>query len=408
MGNPVVFFLLIAFLEFATPFFTSSIPPRVQFRHGIRRRLPSVALYGRPVDYEDDYYAALGLMRSASPDEIKSAFRKKARLLHPDRFAEELRFDPSSMQVSELRAFLAEQNIGTAGLFERSDFNELAKEAHKRNDSVPKALASRREEVTDKFALVNAAYTTLHDEKARRLYDLSGEWGTGTSGSGTKSADTSSTGYNDVKRQQNRAEAARQESMVQRQREARQARERAENAQAAAAAQRKATRQMEDIARKIRWWEKETPEEIERRKIQRAEEERRDAAEAKLANERRKARLQEEDEAATRREAARVAAIQQNAQREKVERESACARAAEEKKRVENERLARERRAQAAAEAKVAEQKRRRQAMEEEKRIRDEERRKEYEKATTNSQDDKFERELQLMMKRYKLGDEKK
>ena len=33
----------------------------------------------------DDFYKILGLSQSASPDEIKKAFRKKAMKYHPDR-----------------------------------------------------------------------------------------------------------------------------------------------------------------------------------------------------------------------------------------------------------------------------------------------------------------------------------
>ena len=36
-----------------------------------------------PVKFQD-YYVTLGIARTASPEEIKQAFRKLARLYHPD------------------------------------------------------------------------------------------------------------------------------------------------------------------------------------------------------------------------------------------------------------------------------------------------------------------------------------
>jgi len=371
-----------------------------------RRHLPSFALYGRPVEYGDDYYDALGLTRSASSDEIRSAFRSMARNLHPDRFAEELRFDPSNTATSDLRSFLKDQAVGTAGIFERAELESLAADTHRRNGAVPAALEKRRAEVTDRFALVNSAYSTLYDEKARKMYDLSGEWGTGRSSGKSKGGGGTSTAA-DARRQRERAEAARWDSAAQQQRETRQTEERAEAAGRSERSQRRAAREVEDLARKIKWWEKETPEDAKRREAARAEENRADAEQEKEAEKRRKRRLEKEEEDAKRREAARVEAIQRNAERQKEERKRADERAIAEKKRAENERKAREARMKAAAETKVETQKTKRRKMEIEKKERDKERQRSYDSATKNSQDTKLESELQQMMKRYKLDKKK-
>jgi len=100
-------------------------PPAGRLPTASPRRRVCAALWGRAVDYEDDYYEALGVTRTASADDIRSAFRRMARTLHPDRFVEELKFDVATQTVSEIRAFLGEQNIGTAGVFERSVISDM-------------------------------------------------------------------------------------------------------------------------------------------------------------------------------------------------------------------------------------------------------------------------------------------
>lgn len=145
------------------------------------------SLNGRAIEYdESDYYFALNLTRSASSEEIRSAYKSLTRKFHPDRFSEELRFDPSTMPVSEIRSFLNERKVGIpAGIIERAELNELASEAHRKSSAVGSALQMRREEVTNRFALINTAYTTLSDTASRRNYNLSGDWGTPTSGKDT-------------------------------------------------------------------------------------------------------------------------------------------------------------------------------------------------------------------------------
>jgi len=66
------------------------------------------------------------------------------------------------MPVSEIRSFLNERKVGIpAGIIERAELNELASEAHRKSSAVGNALQMRREEVTNRFALINTAYTTL-------------------------------------------------------------------------------------------------------------------------------------------------------------------------------------------------------------------------------------------------------
>ncbi|MGH9319612.1 MAG: DnaJ domain-containing protein, partial [Vicinamibacteria bacterium] len=68
---------------------------------------------------EQNYYAILGVHKSASPDEVKKAYLKLARDNHPDLFRD----------------------------------------------------ASQRAEADRKFQLITEAYNQLRDEKLRREYD---------------------------------------------------------------------------------------------------------------------------------------------------------------------------------------------------------------------------------------------
>ena len=54
--------------------------------------------------YEKDYYAALGVAKDATADEVKKAYRKLARDLHPDKGGDETRFK----EVSEAYAVLSD------------------------------------------------------------------------------------------------------------------------------------------------------------------------------------------------------------------------------------------------------------------------------------------------------------
>jgi molecular chaperone DnaJ len=81
----------------------------------------------------EDYYTLLGVTRTANEDEIKRAYRKLARELHPDRHASA----PDDMGVNE-----------------------------------------------ERFKLVNRAYETLKDPERRRQYDMFGAEGERGSGGG--------------------------------------------------------------------------------------------------------------------------------------------------------------------------------------------------------------------------------
>jgi len=230
-------------------------PPAGRLPTASPRRRVCAALWGRAVEYEDDYYEALGVTRTASADDIRSAFRRMARTLHPDRFVEELKFDVATQTVSEIRAFLGEQNIGTAGVFERSELNELATKANKSSGAIPAALQKRREEKTNRFARINLAYTTLYDPKSRKMYDLTGDWGTGrakkTSPSNARASPSNARGSSSAQtRPATRAERRQREAAESANDEARRQRERTEAIQRNAARERKQKESAQSGARR--------------------------------------------------------------------------------------------------------------------------------------------------------------
>src|ERR1700712_5734455 len=54
-----------------------------------------------PRDVEKDYYAALGVAKDASAAEIKKAYRKLARELHPDKNPDDAKAEARFKDVSE-------------------------------------------------------------------------------------------------------------------------------------------------------------------------------------------------------------------------------------------------------------------------------------------------------------------
>src|SRR5579872_4908749 len=62
---------------------------------------------GRLRDLMMDYYEELGVDRAASPDEIRQAYKRLVRLLHPDRCTDEQMRPLAELQVKRLNEILS-------------------------------------------------------------------------------------------------------------------------------------------------------------------------------------------------------------------------------------------------------------------------------------------------------------
>jgi hypothetical protein len=125
-----------------------------------------------------DLYRVLSLRKTASKDEIKSAYKKLSRQLHPDRFLDQLTFKPANMSVAELREYATDNMVGVSTLVDKAELVQVAQGIHKRADVLPRKQRERMKEIEGEFQMVTLAYRTLGvDDEARRYYDLTGDWG---------------------------------------------------------------------------------------------------------------------------------------------------------------------------------------------------------------------------------------
>ncbi|GMI25817.1 hypothetical protein TrRE_jg8567, partial [Triparma retinervis] len=124
-----------------------------------------------------DLYRVLEIRRTATSSSIRSAYKKLSRSNHPDRFVDELRWDPEGMTVGELKGYAGENDVGVATLTDKRELVEVAKQIYRRTGEPDRALRDKIDEVNETFQIINLAHETLGDEERRRYYDLTGDWG---------------------------------------------------------------------------------------------------------------------------------------------------------------------------------------------------------------------------------------